>query len=146
VAVHERGEQRRLKIEAGVAGRQGSRWVVGGGPGLSRPQDVEDGRALVLGLGSRLGLGRRERLGGFGLVLNGGGLGRRPGLEERALLGDAELELLLGLGGTVQLLVDSLVLVVEGDVGAGRVGVPLDEDLVGGRDVEKLADLTEEAV
>jgi hypothetical protein len=73
-------------------------------------------------------------------------LGSRLGLEKGALLGDAELKLLLGLGGTIELLVDSLVLVVEGDVGAGRVGVPFDEDLVGGRDVKKLADLTEEAV
>lgn len=92
---------------------------------------------MVLRLGFWLGLG----LGlGLGLVLN------RDRLRPLDLLvgvaeGDSELELLLRLGGTVELLPDGDVARVEDNVGGSRIGVAF-KGCVGFRgDAKACADL-----
>jgi hypothetical protein len=88
-------------------------------------------------VGGRLGDGngclfRRTR----DLILDSGGL-RDDGFP----FGDGgpETQLQFGLGSTVELLVDGAVVGVEGDEGGGTVGVALEEDIEGGRDLKQVS-------
>lgn len=110
VPSQERGENRGLEVEASVSGRK-----------------------LLLRLNFRAEVDKRLLRGGLGLLHDFGGSnwgaglrdildGNRPGCHLLlAQLGNAKLELLLGLGGTVELLVHGDVLLVEGNVRTSRV-------------------------
>jgi hypothetical protein len=73
----------------------------------------------------------------LGYVFKGDGLGSAgfggSDLESSRLLllrkGHTKLELRLGFGGTVELLVDGGVLGIENDVGGTRVGISLEDNL-----------------
>lgn len=65
-------------------------------------------------------------------------------LRRDLVRGDTKLELLLGLGGTVQLLVDRDVGRIEGDIGAGRVRVALEANGGGRCNVQNGSKLEEE--
>ena len=67
------------------------------------------------------------------LVLDGGRLGD-DGLSVSD--GDLQTQLQLGLGGTVELLVNGDVGRVEGDEGRGTVGVALEDSVRGGRNLQ----------
>lgn len=77
--------------------------------------------------------------GGLGFVLDSDGLGE--GLLGLFSEGDTDLKLRLGLSGTVELLVDGNIVGFEMDVGRSRVGVPLEDDIGFGGEVEEGSDL-----
>jgi hypothetical protein len=87
-----------------------------------------------------LGGGRLLHRAGL-LVLDGSRLG-----YDGLLVGDGdpETQLQLGLGGTVELLVDRGVGRVEGDEGRGAVRVAFEESLGRGRDGEQVSKLWRE--
>ena len=85
------------------------------------------------------GRGRRSRHAVLGHVFNGNGSGNGGIL--RLLHGNTKLELRLGLGGTVKLLVDRGVGGVEKNIGGGRVRVALQVDIGVYRNVQNAPNL-----
>ena len=96
-----------------------------------------DGKASGL---DAVGVERGLRGGAVGGALDGDdGVGGRAGND--LLARDAELELRLGLGRTVELLVGGDVAGLESNVVAGRVGEALDGDLPIDGDVKERPEL-----
>lgn len=89
-------------------------------------------------------LNSRGSDGGLGFVLDSDWLGE--GLLGLFSEGDTDLKLRLGLGGTVELLVDGDIVGFETEVGRSRVGVPLEDDIGFSGEVEEGSDVAFESL